>query len=234
MSTSLKSLSPIRQTILTLIKQEGSMTMKDLGARCQVSYEAVRQQVAQMEKEGWLERKRIPQSRVGPPTSCYTLTPKGDHLFPKYYDVLAIELIDTVAEKLGPDELRQILASLVEVRVKKWQPLLEGKSLEERLEVLKGIYLEDDPFISIESGENGLRLIERNCPFLNIAHRRPTLCSVTVSILTQLLGVRVVREERFQNGDGRCAFKIYKDDPIHPNGSHFDLEPPTTAHPSTS
>ena len=60
----------------------------------------------------------------------------------------------------------------------------------------------------------GYRVIERNCPYLNAAMKRPALCSVTVNSLTRLLGVRVDREERFQNGDGRCVFRVYADEPV--------------------
>jgi predicted ArsR family transcriptional regulator len=44
--------------------------------------------------------------------------------------------------------------------------------------------------------------------------RRPALCSVSVSALTRLLGVRVHREEKFQNGDGRCVFRVHANEPV--------------------
>lgn len=69
-----------------------------------------------------------------------------------------------------------------------------------------------------------LSLIEHNCPFFNVAKRRPVLCSVTVSMLTRLLGYRVVREERFQNGDGRCVFRVLLDQPIDDSSFKFALE----------
>jgi predicted ArsR family transcriptional regulator len=72
------------------------------------------------------------------------------------------------------------------------------------------------------SGE--LRLVERNCPFLNVASRRPALCSVTVSTLSRLLGHTVTREKRFQDGDGRCVFRVHLNQPINTDAFRFAFE----------
>ncbi len=60
-----------------------------------------------------------------------------------------------------------------------WEPRLANRSSEERLAALSDIYLSDD-----------------------------ALCSVTVSVLRRLLGRRILRTERFQDGCGRCVFRI--------------------------
>src|SRR5262249_41046711 len=106
--------------------------------------------------------------------------------------------------------------SLTEARVQEWMPKLEGKSLEEKIEALKDLYFSKDPFTSVEKGPDGIRLLEHNCPYLNVALEQPALCSVTLSTLTRLLGFRVVRSERFQSGHGRCVFKILTDQPMDP------------------
>ena len=65
----------------------------------------------------------------------------------------------------------------------------------------------------------------RRRPFLNVATERPAVCSVSVSLLSQLLGVEVVREERFQDGDGRCVFRVYEDRPIPEDQRGWKPEP---------
>ena len=52
---------------------------------------------------------------------------------------------------------------------------------------------------------------------------RPMLCSVSVNSLQRLLGVRVEREEKFQSGDGRCVFHVFKEEPVEEN-AEFQLE----------
>jgi predicted ArsR family transcriptional regulator len=227
-------LSETRRTILHIVKRDGGASIAEIAQELRVSYETVRLQVGQMRAEGWLEpqvERRADASQASPtagrPLSRYYLTVAGEHLFPKHYDVLSVALIDAVIDRLGVEALAQILQNLTEARVRQWEPVLEGMTLEQKIEALKGIYLEEDPFTSFEKGETGeLRLVERNCPFLNVALERPALCSLTVSTLTRLLGFRVVREKRFQAGDGRCVFRVLTDRPIGPDPPPFAFEQP--------
>jgi predicted ArsR family transcriptional regulator len=147
-----------------------------------------------------------------------------EHLFPKSYDGLTVELIDTVISQLGEESLKQILSSMTESRVQQWESRLRGLNLYDRVVALKDIYIENDSFIEIEQVEEDILLIERNCPFANVAMKRPALCSLTVNVLTRLLGLKVVRTETFQNGDGRCAFRIHSDQPVHAESYSFFIE----------
>src|SRR5690606_30807481 len=88
-------------------------------------------------------------------------------------------------------------------------------------------YVAGDPFLEVERIEGGYRLVERNCPFLDVAMARPALCSSTVSVMSRLLGRRVVRRERFQWGHGRCVFEVYEDQPAGEAGERFVPEPET-------
>lgn len=211
---------------MSFLKQRRETSIAELARHLRISYEAARQHGVQLEKEGLIEKLsvRTKSSGAGRPLQAYTLTPAGDHLFPKYYDALSVELIEAVNEKLGAPALKQILSSLTENRVRHWAPRLSGKSLEERIQALRSIYLEGDPYMTVESGADGIRLVEMNCPFLNVALQYPALCSVTIGTLQQLLGVQVVREQRFQLGHGRCVFRILSKQPVDLDRYEFALE----------
>lgn len=226
MANSNMTASDVQQQILTYIKQQGEVTTGAIASHLNVSYEAVRQQLRQLEAGQLVlkRKKRDAERGAGRPTTFYALSATGDHLFPKAYDELAVDLLDTLAAALGPEALREVLALFTENNVQQWQPSLEDKSLNERLNALKGIYLEEDAYMDVDNTDGELRLIERNCPFLNVASRRPALCSVTVSTLSRLLGYRVVREKRFQDGDGRCVFRVQLDDPIEVDDFQFAFE----------
>jgi predicted ArsR family transcriptional regulator len=221
-----------RKSILETLKREGKAAIADLAGRLGMSGEAVRQQLLQLQREGWVEaiRDEAHEKRSGRPAAHYRLTAAGDHLFPKNYDSLGVALLDAVAGYLGPDALSRVLAGLTESRAKMWEQRLAGKSLHEKLEALTGMY---DPqannggaaYARVENGANGLRLVEQNCPFLNVATERPLLCSISVSLLSRVLGVEVVREERFQDGDGRCVFRVYEDRPIPEDQRGWKPEP---------
>lgn len=191
----------------------------------------MRQQLLQLHRDGWVEariERSDERSRTGRPATIYRVSEAGDHLFPKLYDGLTVSMIDAVAEEIGGDALNRILSRLTEDRVSSVGASLRGLSLAQKVAALKNWYLNDDPFMDIENTEGSYLLKERNCPYLNTAMRRPVLCSVSVNALSRILGYRVVRDEKFQNGDGRCVFRVMEDQPIDSATFEFRLESDTT------
>lgn len=207
----------IRMRILRFVKARGTSTLGETAKRLRVTHEGARKQMAILEANGWVAREAAQapaRGKRGRPVECYRVTAAGDRLFPKAYDRLSSDLIAGVAAAGGPAFMRQVIAALAELQVNAWRPLLEGLSPMQRLERLKGLYLKDDPFMSAEKRDGDLILIERNCPFLNVAMEHPALCSLSVSTLERLLGHPVAREEKFQTGHGRCVFRIRLGEPL--------------------
>lgn len=228
MALNIDQISPTRRALLGEFKQHGPSTISELAQRLEMSGEAVRQQLVQLQREGWVEaiaeRVQTTRADAGRPPARFRLTSSGDHLFPKSYDALAVMLLDTVAGELGKPAFDKLLAAIAEGRVRDWEPRMRGLSVADRVQALKAVYGDGDPYMEVEKVRGGFRLIERNCPFLNIAMQRPALCSTTVFALSRLLGVRVVREERFQQGHGRCVFRVITGESADPKQG-FALEP---------
>jgi len=203
----LAQLPDSRRAILTELKNRGVATIAQLAGVLHLTGEAVRQQLLQLQREGWVSND-VPKGdrrRTGRPASVFRLTSAGDHLFPKAYDELASNLLAFA----GDDPLRR----LTEARVKAAEASVHDLALAEKVDALKGLYSKDDPYMSVETTRDGYRLIERNCPYLNVAMENPSICTVSIDVLSRLLGVRVEREETFQGGDGRCAFRIFANQP---------------------
>jgi predicted ArsR family transcriptional regulator len=214
-----------RRAILLALKREGPSTIARLAAELQLTGEAVRQQLLQLQREGWIEAKiarEQERGRTGRPATRYSLTEAGDHLFPKNYDLLNVAVLDAVTDELGPEAAVRVLRRVTDERVHATEAQVQGRSLEERVNVLRSLYFESDPYMDVETAEDGFYLVERNCPYYNTAMRRPILCNVSINALTRLLGVRVEREERFQHGDGRCVFHVHADEPVE--SAEFRLE----------
>jgi len=217
--------------VLELLKARGPATIADLARRLDLTGEAVRQQLVRLAAAGFVAARR---ERRGPgrPVARWALTTGAEQLFPKRYDDLAVALLDGVSDTLGPDATRRLLASLTEERVRAWEPRLRGLSLRRKLDRLKDLYVADDAHTSVEARQGELRLVERNCPFLDVALKRPALCSVTVSALSRLLGYQVERVEQFQAGHGRCVFRVRLDRPLRPGTPRFAPEPAVSGRPS--
>ena len=214
-----------RAQILRLLKARGHGTLGELAGELDGTTVNARQQLAALIKSGWVPRikPREPQGKGRPPVE-YALTDAGDHLFEKNYDSLSLMLIETLQARFGDDALLTAMESITDSNVAQWDKALRGKSLHKRLETLKGIYFADDPHTFVETHDDGPRLVETNCPYLHVAQREPRMCSITLSTLSRLLGYRVVREQRFQDGDRRCVFRVCQDQPVDPATFRFALE----------
>jgi len=216
-----------RRAILLALKREGPTTIARLAAELELTGEAVRQQLLQLQREGWVEAKLAHEQergRTGRPATRYSLTEAGDHLFPKNYDLLNVAMLDAVSEELGSEAAVRVLRRVTDERVAAAEGQVRGLPIEERVNALKNLYFESDPYMEVEPATDGFYLVERNCPFYNTAMRRPILCNVSINALTRLLGVRVEREERFQNGDGRCVFHVHANEPVDAAAWEFRIE----------
>jgi len=211
--------------MLLQMREKGGATIAELAEHIGISDEGARQHLLRMERKGWIRRRetRPTSGRAGRPAAVYEVSPSGEAFFPKRYDELAVALADILLYTHGRDALNAALERITDTWVTAWAPRLQGKSLDDRLALLKDYYVPGDPFLSIE--RNGhVALVEHNCPYLNVAMQRPALCSITVNALTRLLGCRVERHRTFQNGDGCCEFRVLPDQPIDPKEHVFERE----------
>src|SRR5690606_5611802 len=96
---------------------------------------------------------------AGRPARSYQLTRAGEELFPKRYDQLAVLMLDTVAETRGTEALTELLSVITRRRTAGLAAQVRGKSLPERLRVLAAVYEQDDPFMEIESCDDGTYIL---------------------------------------------------------------------------
>lgn len=224
-STTLDQLPETRRLILQLIKERGGTTASEIAGALGVSAEAARQHLVQLQTSGWVEARNVrDRGRMGRPSTTYTISIAGENLFPKLYDELLIALVHAAAEAFGPEAPESVWASLADARTRGWQHLQDQPQIRERVNALRDLYVRKDPYIRVQPHPEGYDLVELNCPFLNVALQYPALCSTSVNMLSRVLGRRVVREKRFQDGDGLCVFRVYANEPLAIE--QFEREPP--------
>jgi len=220
-----------RRRILNLLKHRGRATTMELAGELHVSHEAVRRRLIELVRDGLVKPDCAPEELESPsfgrPPVTYCLTPEGDHFFPKRYDELALLLIDSIRE--GARDVREALEHVTNERRTRLGASTDGP-LKEGLRTLRNVYLQDDQYLEMHRSGDDHLIVEKNCPYLNVALERPAFCSTTVSLMRQILGFEVVREERFQDDDGRCTFHVHTDRPVSARRRQkFEFEPVKTA-----
>jgi predicted ArsR family transcriptional regulator len=220
MPVPLDELSESRRRILLLVKEQSAASISDIARALAVTHEAARKQIVDLQRGGWLTTTCAEEDEEPPapgrPSAQYCLTQAAENLFPKRYAALVVELID----REGAIALKGIADDVVE----RLRARTRGDSLAQRVAAAREVYADDDPYTSVEQRGSDFVIVERNCPFIDVAMARPAICSTTVSALRRFTGREVVRERRFQDSDGRCEFHV-RAGKRAPN-TRFELEPP--------
>ncbi len=232
----LDELPATRAAILRLLKKEGFASIPRIAEVLGVSHEAARKQVNDLQRNGWIDSDCAPGDTerdatiLGRPPAQYCLTSSGDHFFPKQYPELLEAIIDSVRAERGDKGVTAVLGRMTDAVVDRLQRHVEPLPLDREMDVLRAIYRDDDPFTDVQRRGDDFVLVERNCPYLDAALQRPAICSTTVSALRRLTGCEVVRERRFQDGDGRCEFHVKTaTQSVRRKKPRFEIEPPRTA-----
>src|SRR3990172_13195220 len=101
-----------KQQLLALLKRTGGVTVEEAAGTLAIASMTARQHLIGLEKDGLVTVDKVKRS-MGRPHYLYTLTLKGEELFPRRYDLLAQALLDEAAQLppadldgLTPDEPR--------------------------------------------------------------------------------------------------------------------------------
>ncbi len=202
--------NPTRKEILVLLKQSDGMTVDQLSEALAISAMGVRQHLAVLERDGFVEATKK-RGGMGRPAHIYALTAKGDELFPRKYETLAMDLLQAVEHLDGPERVEAVL----EERTKRFRdslaPQLEGLSLGERFRELTRLQQENGYMADLEERPDGYVFIQHNCTIALVAKRFPSVCRMEHEMFESLTGTRLQRQRCIAFGDTCCAYFARKD-----------------------
>lgn len=198
-----------RERILMLLKTGGRMYAGHLSNELGLTEMAIRRHMYALESEGSVSIIAVRQA-MGRPLHAYELTAAADELFPKNYHLLALDLLDELAD--DPDTA-ELIDRMFEGRKKKllerYEPRMAGKSLEQKVSELAAIQNAGGYMAETEAKSDGsYMLYEYNCPIAQVAGKYLQACSCELSLFKSLLDVPVVRTECLAKGGGKCSYQI--------------------------
>jgi predicted ArsR family transcriptional regulator len=173
-----------------------------------ISGMGVRRHLTALAGEGLVETAACASAGPGRPPTGWRLSAAGRELFPRRYDVLAIDLIDD----LGPEELAGALARRNGRQVAEYQAAL-APCADLGQQVAEVAHLRDQAGYQAEwsPGEGGtLVLTENNCAIHRVAEHHPAVCTMELSLFREVLGpdVEVTRVSHAMAGDAACTYCI--------------------------
>lgn len=198
-----------RERILVLLKTKGSMSASELSDELKLTEMAIRRHMYELEREGTVSIASVRQP-MGRPLHTFELTAGSDHLFPKNYGTLAVDLLAELEEDPGT---AMLIDRMFDGRRRKLQeryaPRMEGRSLEERVRELAAIQNAGGYMAEVERlSDEEYILHEYNCPITSVAGKYEQACSCELALFQGLLEAPVTRTECLAKGGSRCSYAI--------------------------
>jgi len=192
--------------IAATLRLRGPLTAAEIANEQGCGVVAVRSQLRNLEAAGYVARQ-TERRPIGRPVSRYNLTGSADALFPKRYDVFSARIADSIVEEFGSEGLERILARWSEDLHRKLDAVLPADPAA-RLEALARHQTENGFMASIQNDEDGVALVERNCPIVAIAARHPEICRHEAALIGRTMKWRATLHRCQASGDVTCVFRI--------------------------
>ncbi len=211
-----------KQDILQHLLKQGQSTAQDLAETLQISSQAVRRHLKDLEEEGLILHQQV-QAGMGRPNHLYALSASGREQFPDRYDDFAVSLLDTLAATVGKEQMGSILRKQWERKAVEYRDRIGSGSIQERVARLVAIrqaegYMAechpvDDTGAEVKGAEiaNADRFVmtEYNCAISQIAESYPSVCGHELELFAiALQDCTVERTHWLVNGEHRCGYLI--------------------------
>lgn len=203
-----KHMPTTSRQILALLKEHGGLTADDLAKRLGISAVAVRRHLTKLEVDKLVIYEEV-QRGMGRPSFVYRLGEAASDFFPRRYQELASDVIETVQNLYGHEAVDAIFAKRTDEIVDRYRQQVTGETLEKRLSQLTQLREADGYMSSWESDPNGVFVLrESNCPIIHVAEGCNTACKCDQVILERLLDAEVERTNHLVQGDSACIYKV--------------------------
>jgi len=204
-----------REHVIYELKRAGSASAKELAELLGVSLTAIRQLLYALQAEGIVENREERQAQ-GRPRHVYSLTSKGDESFPRAYDSMVMELLDTVREMGGEEMVDVVMKKQLGKKEERYREAMEGASIRERLQRLSDLRRGDGFMSEIVQNEGEKpALLEHNCPVLRVAKAHPKMCAYEIELMERVLGISLDHTHHMADGEHVCCFRVSENDSLH-------------------
>lgn len=203
-----------KDDILQYLLRQGQATAHELAEQFDISPQATRRHLKDLEEEGLIEHETV-QVGMGRPNYFYKLSKAGRDRFPDRYDEFAVSLLDTLADSIDQSQFNDILRKQWGRKALEYRKLVGTGSLQERVARLVELrkaegYMAEYHLVDPEAAANPRYIItEYNCAISHIAETFPMVCGHELEMFTIALeGCKVERTHWMVGGEHQCGYIV--------------------------
>jgi len=197
----------LRGEILIHLKKAQPETAKELAAVFDVSANAIRRHLKELETDGLVEYSREHRGG-GAPTYVFRLSRDGESLFPTRYGEVLSEVLELVARGGGRQVVKEIFAERFREHAKRIQAEMPDATVEEKVKTIAGILTDQGFMADVDYADGALKLAKHNCAIRTVAEAFPEICAAETEFLREVLGTEVTHDTRITEGCNVCQYVI--------------------------
>lgn len=198
-----------KDRILNLIKKETTMTVNGLGERLGITHMAVRKHLNTLEKDQLID-VQLEKQPMGRPLQVYSLSEKGERLFPKNYEGITVEFLHDIKDIYGEESIQQLFKKREKRLTEEYTTLVQNKSNNDKMQEIIKIQNEKGYMADISViDERTYELTEYNCPILAVANEFKRACQCETQMFKNVLDAEQVKRISCKTeGNNHCKFLI--------------------------
>jgi DeoR family transcriptional regulator, suf operon transcriptional repressor len=200
-----------KQDILQYLLKTGQATAQELADNFNISPQATRRHLKDLETEGLIEYRSV-QTGIGRPQHIYYLNRQGRSQFPHNYDAFALSFLDTLVETVGEKQVREVLKKQWERKAEEYRKLVGNGSLKDRVTRLAELRISEGymaELLPIEDHQEKYILAEHHCAISEVAESFPSVCGHELEMFSVVLpDCTVERTHWINQGEHRCGYLI--------------------------
>ena len=202
-----------KNDILHYLLKQGRATAQQLAESLDISPQATRRHLKDLETERLIDRSSSQQG-MGRPQYIYQLSRQGRDRFPNQYSEFAVSFLDSLAETVGEEQVKKVLRHQWERKAAEYRDRIGNGNLQERVAKLVQLRQEEGYMAELHTGEavNNLGkyiLAEHNCAISEVAESYPSVCGHELEMFAAVLpDCTVERTHWINNGEHRCGYSI--------------------------
>ncbi len=193
--------------VLGILQRHGSVTIKDLETGLGVTTTAVRQQIAGLLADGYIQQETERAGR-GRPRHIYSLTPKGRALFPHHYDEFTNSLLREIVLSEGSAKVQELLGRMGQRMAAQYEIQLAGLSSNERATKLTELLNAKGILAEVRFEPDGIVFHEYSCPYYELARENRAICDMEEDMIASAVRQPVELISCTLDGHHGCQFKI--------------------------
>lgn len=198
-----------KELLQLLLRKKSGLTVDELAGQLRITRNAVRQHLAALATDGLVAASATRPSG-GRPQQLYTLTDRGNEVFPRHYSWFARLAVESITREHGAAGLRKRLVEMGTAVGEQLRAQHAGADTRQRKVAALAQVMDQLGYNArATAASDKSPVVEAdNCVFHELAMKNPEICQFDLAMMGTLTESKVDHQECMARGGNICRFKF--------------------------